>query len=50
MSVLKGYPPKVIWLKTHHLSKQQIADILVEKFEIIQSFIENDEAGCLEIY
>lgn len=50
MSVLKGHPPKVIWLKTHNLSKQQIAEIFLEKSDIIREFIEIDDAGCLEMY
>jgi predicted nuclease of predicted toxin-antitoxin system len=46
----KGAPPKVIILKTFNKNTKQIAEILISKKEIIESFILNNELMILEIY
>lgn len=48
--LLKGAPPKVIILKTFNKNTKQIAEILISKKDIIESFILNDELMILEIY
>lgn len=48
--LLKGAPPKVIILKTFNKNTKQIAELLISKKEIIESFILNDELMILEIY
>lgn len=48
--LLKGAPPKVIILKTFNKSTKQIAEILISKKNIIESFISNNELMILEIY
>jgi predicted nuclease of predicted toxin-antitoxin system len=50
---LRGYPPKVIWLRTGNLSTNQLFDLLTTKKEVIVEFISSDafqDAGCLEIH
>lgn len=48
--LLKGVPPKVIILKTFNKNTKQIAELLISKKEIIESFISNDQLMILEIY
>lgn len=48
--LLKGAPPKVIILKTFNKNTKEIAELLIAKKEIIESFISNDQLMILEIY
>ncbi|WP_163400531.1 DUF5615 family PIN-like protein [Flavobacterium fluviatile] len=48
--LLKGLPPKVIILKTFNQNTKQIAELLISKKEIIESFILNNDLMILEIY
>lgn len=48
--LLKGAPPKVIILKTFNKSTSQIAELLISKKEVINSFILNGDLMILEIY
>ncbi|WP_353955827.1 DUF5615 family PIN-like protein [Flavobacterium panacis] len=50
MFSLKGVPPKVIILKTFNKNTKQLAELLISKKEIIESFISNDQLMILEIY
>jgi predicted nuclease of predicted toxin-antitoxin system len=46
---LYGHPPKIIWLKTGNTSTKEIAQLLINKVDLIKEFVENDEIACLEI-
>ncbi len=46
----KGFPPKIILLKTGNQSNKHLEFILVKHKEEIQSFYENAEIGLLEIF
>jgi len=48
--VLKGFPPKIIWLRTGNTSTNDIANSLNLKVESIKEFLENPDIGILEIY
>lgn len=49
MSILYGYPPKVIWLKCGNQPKQAIIHRLLDSQATIEQFYQQDVA-CLEIY
>ena len=52
IAILKGYPPKIIWLRTGNLETKDLAELLTYKFLLINNFIENEENenwACLEI-
>lgn len=52
LSNLKGFPPKVIWLRFGNTKTDYIADLLNSRFIIISDFISSDEyskIACLEI-
>jgi predicted nuclease of predicted toxin-antitoxin system len=50
LSILKGFPPKIIWLRTGNLITVKIIERLILNHSIIVSFIDNPNQGCLEIY
>lgn len=50
LTIMKGFPPKIIWLRTGNTTTLTIKTILEDKFKIIQSFLEEtDDYGILEI-
>ena len=46
----KGFPPKIILLKTGNQSNQYIEAILIKHKENIHSFYYNNDIGLLEIF
>ena len=48
-SNLYGHPPKIIWLRFGNNTTSGIAQVLIEKKELINDFIKRDEFSCLEI-
>lgn len=50
MSVLYGFPPKIIWLKCGNQPKKVIAQRLIDNHAAIEQFYKNDGLGCIEIY
>lgn len=52
ISLLKGNPPKIIWIRSGNLTTNKISEILEAKHLAIRDFIENPdkkETACLEI-
>ncbi len=52
LSVIKGIPPKIIWLRTGNTSTISIAKVLIDNQELIREFIQSPdykELSCLEI-
>jgi len=52
LSVIKGIPPKIIWLRIGNTSTINIAKVLIENLELIREFIQSPdykELSCLEI-
>lgn len=50
ISQLRGYPPKIIWLRIGNATNDTIAQLLIQHAERINYFVENEAIGCLEIY
>ena len=50
ISTLKGFPPKIIWLRTGNLSTSELAERIILNFSNIVSFINYSEQNCLEIF
>ncbi len=46
-SLVLGFPPKIIWLRTGNTSTYFIVKLLVDKKNEIKVFIENTEMGVL---
>jgi predicted nuclease of predicted toxin-antitoxin system len=48
--LIRGYPPKIIWLKTGNINTDELVKILQEHSDNIKDFIENKDLGCFEIF
>jgi predicted nuclease of predicted toxin-antitoxin system len=49
ISLLNGYPPKIIWIRTGNMPTAKLADMLIAQKDEIVSFAGNQELACLEI-
>ena len=49
LNVVKGFPPKIIWIRTGNLTTKAIAELLNENIETMQNFLDSDEQSILEI-
>ena len=47
---LRGFPPKIIRLKTGNCSRKFTANLLLRSKQTFQEFLESKEYGLLEIY
>ena len=50
IATIKGFPPKIVWLRTGNLTTSEIAERIILNFANISSFINHPEQSCLEIY
>ncbi|MDR1343121.1 MAG: DUF5615 family PIN-like protein [Prevotellaceae bacterium] len=50
ISVLRGFPPKIVWLRTGNLATSEIAERILLNASNIASFIDNPDQSCLEIF
>ncbi len=50
LQLLKGHPPKIIWLRFGNSSNLKVINKLIESREAIESFLSNPDLGILEIY
>jgi predicted nuclease of predicted toxin-antitoxin system len=50
LSIIRGFPPKVIWIRRGNCSTNQIEEILRSHFEDIQAFEQNPNLGVLTLY
>jgi len=49
ISILKGFPPKIIWFRTGNLTTSEIAESIILNYANIATFIDNPDLNCLEI-
>lgn len=49
-SLVFGYPPKIIWLRTGNVQTQHIKQLLETNHQNIINFSKDDSLGCLEFY
>ena len=49
ISVLKGFPPKIIWLRSGNTSTENIAGILIANQNYIKEFLNTAEVAFLEL-
>jgi predicted nuclease of predicted toxin-antitoxin system len=50
LSLVRKFPPKIVWLRTGNLTTFEIAERIIQNCSNIISFIDNPEQYCLEIY
>jgi len=49
LSVWRGAPPKVVWIRLGNCTTSQVADLLRRSRELIAGFVEHDEATFLAL-
>jgi predicted nuclease of predicted toxin-antitoxin system len=47
---VKGYPPKIIWLRTGNSSNSAVVSLFIDHANEFGAFIANDKKGCLMVY
>lgn len=51
LSIVKGIPPKIIWLRTGNTSTMSISHLLIEKKKLIKDFCDyKNTNSCLQIF
>ncbi|MEK6480649.1 DUF5615 family PIN-like protein [Catalinimonas sp. 4WD22] len=50
LTTTKGFPPKIILLRTGNMSTQQVAHLLIKHKEDIQELEKTKEYGVLQLY
>ncbi len=50
LGVVKGFPPKIIWIRRGNCSTQDIESILRENYESIQMLGDDDNTGILILF
>ncbi len=49
ISVLNGYPPKIVWIRTHNQTTKNIEVLIKKNAPLIKDFIDREDIACLEI-
>ena len=52
LATIFGHPPKLIWLRTGNTKTDQLAELLINKKDLIEEFLDNElyqEIACIEI-
>ena len=52
ISLIKGYPPKIIWIRSGNMTTTQIAQLIIKNKESIIDFISKEELkdlACIEL-
>jgi predicted nuclease of predicted toxin-antitoxin system len=47
--LVKGHPPRVIWIKINHPSRSTILKLLLEQQRLIDEVLIRQNQGCIEI-
>ena len=50
ISIIRGFPPKVVWIRRGNCSTRDIETMLRSHFDTIQSLNENPNAGILTLF
>ena len=50
LSLLHGYPPKLIWLRIGNCTTEEIEQLLRANFEAIEAMNANAQAGVLSLF
>jgi predicted nuclease of predicted toxin-antitoxin system len=50
LSLLKGAPPKIIWLKSGNVAKAEIVNLLLRNKAAIETALKDEGITCIEVY
>ncbi|MEX0968475.1 MAG: DUF5615 family PIN-like protein [Bacteroidia bacterium] len=52
LQIIKGFPPKIIWLRTGNMTRQVFVNFFLKNLDAIHEFLssrEFEDVGCLEL-
>ncbi len=49
LHIVKGFPPKIIWLRTGNLTTKFISELLLNRILLIYRFLDSPDEGLFEI-
>lgn len=49
-SVIHGYPPKIVWIRSGSASTEHILGVLRRHYADLLAFDSDPESGCLQLY
>ena len=47
---IRGFPPKIVWLRTLNSSRKFTGDLLIRSKKVIQDLLQSEKSGLLEIF
>ena len=47
--LMRGFPPKIVWLRLGNCTTRQVADVLRSAHAVIAEFLASEEIGILEL-
>ncbi|MEY3023942.1 MAG: hypothetical protein RJA16_768 [Planctomycetota bacterium] len=47
LSIIRGSPPKVIWIDAHNPRSEQVARLLIDRRERLQAFLADEDSSLL---
>ena len=50
LAQLRGFPPKIIWLRCRNTSTLSICQLLISHHQLIAAFHDDDLIACLELH
>jgi predicted nuclease of predicted toxin-antitoxin system len=50
LGIVRGFPPKIIWIRRGNCSTREIESILRENYEAIKLLSNNEETGILTLF
>ena len=50
LSLLNGFPPRVIWIRTGNVTKSAVTRLLLENRERLVQLLEEEQKACVELY
>jgi predicted nuclease of predicted toxin-antitoxin system len=50
INLIKGFPPKIIWIKAGNINTKEIASLLNNQRFQIEEFFVDDNLGCFEMF
>ena len=50
LMAIRGFPPKIVWLRTGNCSRKFTADLLIRSKQVILDLLISEESGLLEIF
>jgi predicted nuclease of predicted toxin-antitoxin system len=50
LGLLKGYPPKIIWIRSGNCTTLELAKLFIAQQSIMEAFLKSEEDGCLKLH